>query len=357
MALRCIFAGNPNDLFGLYQGHCRYPAKIVYPRQPFIQMAVAIKSLSDNKQPILVTGTHRSGSTWVGTVLGKSRDAQYIFEPFNKDFGPGVCRALFDHWYPYITLENETKYLASFEALLNYKMNFYNELRIARTRWQYRQCVEQFFTFKWAGLRKKRPLFKDPIALFSAPWLAERFNFQVVVLIRHPAAFAWSLKRLNWHFPFKDLIAQPLLMDTLPVEFKRDIIFYAQNPPDIIQQAILIWNVIHFRINEFQDQYKNWIFLRHEDLSLEPVKKFKQLFQDLGLPWTEGIENHILKSSGSDNPGASPEGKATQLKRNSRENVFNWKKRLTQPEMEIIKNTVAPVFDYFYPEPQWSLKS
>lgn len=32
-------------------------------------------------------------------------------------------------------------------------------------------------------------LCKDPIAVFSAPWLADTFDMDVVVTIRHPAAW------------------------------------------------------------------------------------------------------------------------------------------------------------------------
>ena len=31
-------------------------------------------------------------------------------------------------------------------------------------------------------------------------------NFQVVVSVRHPAAFASSLKRLNWNYDFRNLL-------------------------------------------------------------------------------------------------------------------------------------------------------
>ena len=33
--------------------------------------------------PILVTGAHRSGTTWVGRMLCASGEAHYVSEPFN----------------------------------------------------------------------------------------------------------------------------------------------------------------------------------------------------------------------------------------------------------------------------------
>ena len=68
-----------------------------------------------------------------------------------------------------------------------------------------------------------RPLLKDPIAVFSAAWLARTFGMRVVLSVRHPAAFAASLKRLDWTFDFNQLLAQPLLMRDLLEPFGEQL--------------------------------------------------------------------------------------------------------------------------------------
>jgi hypothetical protein len=50
-------------------------------------------------RPILVTGAHRSGTTWVGTSLGKSRHVCYMHEPFNF-CGPGIYRLPVSYHFP-----------------------------------------------------------------------------------------------------------------------------------------------------------------------------------------------------------------------------------------------------------------
>ena len=47
----------------------------------------------DATGPVLVTGSPRSGSTWVGNVLALAPGAGYIHEPFNRRHPPGLCRA------------------------------------------------------------------------------------------------------------------------------------------------------------------------------------------------------------------------------------------------------------------------
>lgn len=61
---------------------------------------------SSNKKPILVTGSHRSGSTWVGRMLALSPSVGYIHEPFNIRHRHGICKAHFEYWFQYICDEN-----------------------------------------------------------------------------------------------------------------------------------------------------------------------------------------------------------------------------------------------------------
>lgn len=64
---------------------------------------------------------------------------------------------------------------------------------------------------------------KDPIAIFSVEWLVELFEFRTIVTIRHPAAFAGSLKVKNWTFPFSHFLNQPPLMDGPLSKFSEEI--------------------------------------------------------------------------------------------------------------------------------------
>ena len=63
--------------------------------------------MSSNKNPILLTGSHRSGSTWTGKMLAFSNEIAYIHEPFNLNHNPGIFKARFENWFPYIFHGNE----------------------------------------------------------------------------------------------------------------------------------------------------------------------------------------------------------------------------------------------------------
>src|SRR3972149_1862423 len=155
-------------------------------------------------QPILVTGAHRSGTTWVGRMLASHPRTAYISEPLNVLHRRGVYRADVERWYTYITEGNEDKYLPAFHELLNFHYHLFSELGSLRSQKDFLRMGRDLAIFMNGKLRGQRVLLKDPFAVFSAPWFAQKLNCQVVITVRHPAAFASSLKRLNWTYDFKN---------------------------------------------------------------------------------------------------------------------------------------------------------
>jgi Sulfotransferase family len=275
-------------------------------------------------KPILVTGSHRSGTTWVGRIIASSPSVAYIHEPFHIHNGVAVCQARFDCWFTYVCAENEDQYRKPIAKML----------RAARRR-----------SVPWYRTSRIRPLIKDPLAVFSAAWLASRFETRNVVLIRHPAAFAGSLKRNNWTHPFSHFLRQPLLMKHHLQPFADQILSFACEERDIVDQAALLWNVIHSMILRYQETFPDWIYVRHEDLSRNPMEGFRFVFDRLELELCAASRQAIVAHSFAQAP--------TDLKRNSLANIDTWKRRLTGAEIERLKSQVWDISRRFYSDQEW----
>ena len=53
--------------------------------------------------PILVTGSNRSGTTWLGRLLAEAHGTVFVNEIFNLDHAqPGLFAARFPHWFMYL---------------------------------------------------------------------------------------------------------------------------------------------------------------------------------------------------------------------------------------------------------------
>ena len=303
-------------------------------------------------KPILVTGGHRTGTTWVGKMLAADEDVAYISEPLNVLHRPGVFRAPVKHWYTYINKENEADYLPAFNELLDFDYHLWDEIRSIRSRKDFLRMGRDFHIFYMGNMHGQRALLKDPFAVFSLPWFAEKLNCQVIVTIRHPAAFASSLKRLGWSFDFNDLLNQSLLMRDHLEPFRADM--QSINADDVVGQAALLWTMIYRIVHMDRERIPSIRVVRHEDLSLDPVPGYRQLYDELGLHFTPKIEQAILSSSSSENPTELSKNKTHSVKLDSRANLDNWKKRLTVDEITRIQKITGDVSHLYYSEDSWT---
>lgn len=303
--------------------------------------------------PILVTGSHSSGTTWVGRMIASVPGMAYLHEPFNKDFDRDICKVKFPHWFMYVCEENENEYASSIRDMLEFRPKFIQGLASSRSAKQAAKQVRTLWQFTQFRMLASRPLVKDPIAIFSVDWLVKRFGMIPVILIRHPAAFAGSLKRNQWDHPFRDFLEQPLLLRDHLHPFLSEIEKFAAKRHEIVEQAALLWKIIYHVVSSYQKEHPEWLFVRHEDLSLDPVTGFKSIFQRTGIPFSEETEMAIKSFSGGAPKPPAGARKFPRLQRNSVENIKSWKDRLTPGEISQVRDRVGGVSSLFYSETDW----
>ncbi len=302
-------------------------------------------------QPILVTGAHRTGTTWVGKMLAADPRVAYISEPMNVLHRPGVMRAKVPLWYTYITSENEADYLAPLLETLSYRYHLSAEVASLESWHDFLRMCRDTGIFLKGRLLHQRPLFKDPFAIFSLAWFAERLQCRIIVTVRHPAAFASSLKRLNWPFDFRDLLAQPLLMRDWLEPYRSRM--EAMPAGDIIAQASLLWAMVYRTVQAACKGNPSVQVVRHEDLSLDAVPGFRRLYADLGLDFSPAVGRKIEQSSSAENPGELARGKTHSIRLDSRANLHNWKRRLSAEEIARVRQLTEDVADAYYPDVDW----
>jgi hypothetical protein len=282
-------------------------------------------------------------------MLSLCPSVAYIHEPFNIHHRPGICRSTFVHWFTYVCEENESDYVSGLADCLQFKYQLFDELKALRSPKDVGRMARDVALFTRNRLLKKRPLLKDPIAVFSAEWLARRFNMEVVVLIRHPAAFAGSLKKAQWTHPFDHFLQQPLLMERHLSDYREQIEAYARTEHDYVNQAILLWNLIHHMIIQYRARHPNWIFATHESLSGRPAEEFEALYNRLGLSYSPKVRDAICRTTSVD-----PQKEiAGDFKRDSQANIWEWKNRLTRDEIRRVKEQTHTISKEFYGEEDW----
>lgn len=296
---------------------------------------------------ILVTGTHRSGTTWMGKILSLPSEVVYLQEPFNLETSTNSMDFRFQHWFPHVEdLPDRERLYAAMEQMLRFSYVPKPPPHLSRYR-ATRRVVRMHMENAIHRMRNRRPLMKDPLALFSAEDLAERFSFDVVCMIRHPLAFCSSLKRWDWKFPFSHFVEQPKLMETFFVKDADTIRDYAGDEKPIVQQATLLWNLFHKVIRQYESDHPDWLFRRHVDMVLDPVDRFRILYDDLKLPFTIDVENHLRESVTG---GRGETNTDVYGSRNAESVTRTWKKRLDEDEAAYILAETRELRDHFYPD-------
>lgn len=300
-------------------------------------------------KPILVTGSPRSGTSWVGRMMSQVPFVRYIHEPFNISRRPCRCGIKFEYWFHYLSPHNRPL----FDGHLKHTIfPSFSRIALANVVTEITQTkrIQPLSKYLQSYLLP-RVIVKDPIALFSAETLAHLFGMEVIVLIRHPAAVVNSYKTLNWSHPFSHFLSQPELVEGHLFPFRNEIEDFVKKEYEIVDQISLLWKLIHHMILKFQKTNPHWVFVRYEDLASEPIEGFRKIFERIGLPFSErtrsAIRAHALRIPQPDT--TTPYA----IKQDPHQAVSKWKKSLTREEVNRIQRRVESISSAFYSEQEW----
>ena len=310
--------------------------------------------IEQNPLPILVSGAHRSGTTWVGKMLAADSQVAYISEPLNVWHRPGVFRAPTKYWYSYICEDNEDDYLGAFQEMLSFDYHTELEFRSIKSVKDIFRMLRDWRVF-WNGRRNHQiPLIKDPFAVFSGEWFNKGLGCRVIIVVRHPAAVTSSLMKLGWSFDMRDLLNQPLLLRDWLEPFKGEMEKILESPGDLIAQSCLLWRMVYQSVNELRQKLPELIILRHEDISIDPVDEFSRLYQYLGLEYTSDIQSAIRAASSADNPSETSNRSVHSVRIDSQSLVKSWKQRLSSSDIDRIRQLTNDVAPIYYTDEDWA---
>lgn len=230
--------------------------------------------MGDPSKTIILAGSGRSGTTWLGDIIAADWGFRTIFEPFDSRKVP-EARAAGISLRPYCAPEESCPPLYHFTQLaLAGKL---------RNRW-----VNQQGRRPWAW----RLLLKTIRTTMLLGWIDLHFHPPIVYLIRHPGAVVASRRRLGWESHLDVLLNQPNLEQDYLVPYK-EVITSAKTD---LQQHLVMWcveNIVPLK----QLAHFQWHFCAYEYLYLEPEKEASRLLRGLSLKETSARRRAMHKLS------------------------------------------------------------
>jgi sulfotransferase family protein len=312
------------------------------------------------KTPILLTGMHRSGGSWVAKMIEGGGGVVHVNEPFNRRHPPGLTPGILHVppplAYQHVGAHNEAEHLDGFRNMVELRYDLVAELRTNHSVYDLAKAAKYLTAFTYGRARGMRTLIDDPYMVFAAEWLADRLDCRVVMLVRHPAGIVSSLKRIGagWADNLPDIAAQPELIGRYLRAYIDDIVRAAHEPLDPIEHGALLWLLIHSAIAQQLDRHPEFVLVRYEDLATDPENGFRELYERLDLPWTGRAEKTVREGSmagpaARNNPwGRVGLGRTAYQPMDSKANAWAWRRRLAADEANAVIEATRPVAERFY---------
>ncbi|PEN09242.1 hypothetical protein CRI93_00490 [Longimonas halophila] len=285
------------------------------------------------KNWIFVTGSIRSGTTFLADILSTPLSVDYIHEPFNVRCGmPGMEKR-----YQYIaeTLETDTMQMLDrqFERLKQYdfalQTSYYPNdpshlklikkvvgsrgpffLRLAKANYLHRHCIV-----------------KDPTAPLVARHLHTAYQFKPVVIIRHPASLVASFERVSWWPETQKLLSQDAFVRDYLTE--QDLANYNSYDHSSLTDACFHWLFTYRTLLQWANAFE-WPVVTHEELCASPVETFGALYDTLGLPWSSYVERKIHRKTHGGNSPEAKQGRVQDFSRDSAQ-IFEMRRDSLSP--------------------------
>jgi hypothetical protein len=216
------------------------------------------------EKPLLVISLPRSGSSWVGDIMGSAEGTLYLHEPLTQTFHRTKTEPTL------IEPEEAAPWYRPAAKAAFAGLPLFNP-------WVVRNPGQ----WKPSARNGRKVVVKEVNPLLCA-WLTKAYQPRVVLLVRHPAAVALSYRRMGWFDLDEFQMGSP---DESP--WKR----HGRRQGHVLGQAI----------SSLEENDASFIIVRYEDLCLRPETTFRRLFAFGGLPWTPQVQQLVRnKSSGGD---------------------------------------------------------
>jgi hypothetical protein len=264
----------------------------------------------DPQQSILVAGTARSGTTWLGDLIASQIPCRVLFEPFNPDLVPEYSSF---HYFQYLKqgIKNQEFYEFAWSV-------FTGEIH---NRWIDRQNERIFSKYR---------LIKEIRANLALKWIHDNFpEVPKVFIMRHPCAVVLSRMELGWATDddIKTFLSQVDLIEDHLGSYMDTI----HNAKTDEEKHAIIWCVSNlvplkqFKPGELQIVY-------YENLCTQPKIELPDVFNAIGLGKAVKVMDTINQ------PSQTTRSNSAVIQ--GTDKITNWKKKLSSVQITNILRIV-----------------
>jgi hypothetical protein len=254
----------------------------------------------DPRNTVLIAGSGRSGTTWLGEIVNHRNDYRYIFEPFHP---------------------RKVRLSRGFRSRQYLRPGDGDPLLAGPVARVLSGRVRSVWTDKFNRKRlAHRRLIKEIRGNLLLGWIHNNVpEVPIVLMLRHPCAVVHSqlTREWNWRVDLAELCAQDALMEDHLEPF-RDLVEGARTR---FERQVLLWCIENYvPTRQFGRDQIHVVFYEH--LCRDPRSELKRLFSFLGSEFDGSLLDEVAT------PSALSRGERTITSRV----IDRWKEGLTDDE-------------------------
>jgi hypothetical protein len=311
---------------------------------------------------VLIAGVARSGTTWIGRVLGETTGVQYVHEPDNHAIRPFALRAkrplgpfpildrdesapeyerLWASVFDRPVMESEVGWSPIERARRSMASRVMRRLSTNRLRNSFRDpsygAPLASKLVELAALPPVHPrdgtlITKSVHLAFCLEWVAAHWDVRVVVVSRHPLAVIASWMRLGYKGHYPELEEDPRVRERYLDRWGVRPLPKGSSDLVSIAWAVGLVSAAH---DEAARRHPEWVEVNHDRLVAAPEAGFRELATACGLTWSDQAERFLHET---DRPGDRYE-----INRVTSELIDVWKQRFSDEDVK----EVAAVLERF----------
>lgn len=326
---------------------------------------------------IMVSGIPRSGTSWISRVLGYSDSTAYYYEPDNEH--NNLMAYVYKqhlHRFPYLTEHDDKnglytifrntingRYMQDYSKLstliktvlginLNStelevikKCNHLDRARGSRLKQGLGRKLKVnigkmlyflFRRFESHNWNNRLPLIKTVHSALALPYLQSHFNPRMLVVLRHPASIIASHLRLDNPDIYRNVSIQEKLVRDYLQAYIKDLKALKHPLEKAGAQIAVFYHVLgkQLRVNA------DWIKIHHEDFCRDPLGEFKQMYDKLGLNWSNDISEKVS--------ALDVRGESYTPQRLAKRQINKWRRELNTRQVEKIRRGYGIIKPTFY---------
>ncbi len=300
------------------------------------------------RRVVVVTGMHRSATTFTGRILATVPGTAYLQEPFNWHYGLAGVHTMYPI-FPSQSTDGGDDLVELYDRVV--------ALRARYRRWRTNdRPAARAARLLFAGqagrsqlrARLARPpattlVIKDPYLSLAVPWLIDHRDVRCVQLLRHPMAIWRSVQRMGWGLDFAS-VGGPQLDERLSTLGLPDRAKIARATH--AERQACLWTLIYGEIVA-PGATGDVLVVRHEDLSTTPHDWFERIAVHTGLVLP--AKTHAEITSRTEAETVTPEvGHLHEFSRHSASVAHAWTRHDPNEDERAIRAITGPAVERLY---------